>query len=233
MNPHKIVGFEESLVHVPAAGVMLEANLGVPYSTLGVVVFAHGRERSRHQPATQHLARDLRIAGFATLLLDLLLPEEVAAEVAGVGPGADVDLLTDRLLSVTAWLGSQPPTRMLRVGYFGAGIGTAAALVAAAMQPTDVFAVVSYNGRPDLAGRSLRRVRAPTLLMVGGDDALSLECNEQAIAWMHAPAELAIVPGVSHLDEDPVAPERVASIAMEWFSRHVVRGIRSSTLPKR
>jgi len=235
MDPQKIVGSEESLVWVDAGGIKLGANLGVPYSTLGVVIFAHGSGSSRYSQRNRYVARELRRYGFATLLVDLLSPEEEAVDKHTRHLRFDIDLLAERLAGTTDWVAKQPALRALRIGYFGASTGAAAALVATAQRANadDIFAVVSRGGRPDLAGDALEHVRAPTLLIVGGADSVVLGLNEQAMARMHVPVQLAIVPGASHLFEESGALVQVAQMAGRWYARHVVRpGSVTATVPQ-
>jgi len=226
METHKIVaGDQESLVWVDAGGVRLEANLGVPYAAQGIVVFAHGSGSSRHSQRNRNVARELRRAGFATLLVDLLSPEEEAIDRHSRQLRFDIDLLAERLAGATDWLVTQSALRSLRVGYFGASTGAGAALVAASQRSStdQVFAVVSRGGRPDLAGDALPHVRAPTLLIVGGNDTAVMGLNEQAKARMRAPVDLTIVPGASHLFEEPGTLAQVSQLAADWFARHVPR----------
>ena len=189
--------------------------LGLPYQVepLGLVIFAHGSGSGRLSPRNQHVAEALRSAGFATLLLDLLTPaeEQVRANVFDIG------LLAERLLSATRWAREHAKLADLRIGYFGASTGAAAALVAAARAGNDVSAVVSRGGRPDLAGDALERVRAPTLLIVGGADLPVIPLNQQALERLHATKSLAIVPGATHLFEEPGALDQVVDLARQWF----------------
>ncbi len=205
-------------VEVPAAGITLYGDLTLPAAARGLVLFAHGSGSSRLSPRNRAVAARLVEAGLGTLLLDLLSADEERREQAGATLRFDVELLGRRLVAVLDWLAARPATSTLPVGLFGASTGAAAALVAAVERPAAVRAVVSRGGRPDLAGASLGTVRAPTLLIVGGDDAEVLELNREALAALDAPAELAIVPGATHLFEEPGALERVAELAAEWFT---------------
>ncbi len=189
--------------------------LGVPEAARGLVVFAHGSGSSRFSPRNDFVARELRRAGFATFLFDLLTPEE-AADRRKV---FDIPLLAGRLLEAAAWARGRPETAALPLGLFGASTGAAAALVAAAEEPAAVTAVVSRGGRPDLAGAALTRVEAPTLLIVGGRDHVVIELNELARRQMHCPVELRIVPGAGHLFEEPGTLEQVVELARDWFRR--------------
>jgi putative phosphoribosyl transferase len=211
----------EQGVLVPAGGVQLEGNLVVPPGATGVVLFAHGSGSSRHSARNQFVARRLQSDGLATLLMDLLTPEEERVDEVTRHMRFDIQLLADRLNAAIDWLGDRAETRALRVGLFGASTGGGAALVAAARDPERVGAVVSRGGRPDLAGDALPRVRAPTLLIVGGNDVPVIALNELARRQMRAEVRLEIVPGASHLFEEPGTLERVADLASDWFGRYL------------
>ncbi len=198
----------------------VEADLVVPHGAAGLVVFAHGSGSSRHSSRNRHVADMLRRSGLATLLLDLLTPQE-ERDRRNV---FDIALLADRLVAATTWAAEEPATRALPVGYFGASTGGGAALVAAARPGSSVRAVVSRGGRPDLAGPSLGAVRAPVLLIVGGNDRTVLDLNREAAAQLRAPWELAVVPGATHLFEEPGALDEVARLAAAWFTRHLAGG---------
>lgn len=208
-------------VEIPAAGVSLCGDLTLPASAPGLVLFAHGSGSSRLSPRNRAVAAHLVEAGFGTLLLDLLSADEERREQAGAVLRFDVELLGRRLVAVLDWLAVRPSTAGLPVGLFGASTGAAAALIAAVERPDAVRAVVSRGGRPDLAGAVLGAVRAPTLLIVGGDDLEVLELNRRALAALKAPAELSIVPGATHLFEEPGTLERVAELAAWWFKEHL------------
>jgi putative phosphoribosyl transferase len=216
----KLVG-TPALVRVRAGSITLEGELQVPGGAVGVVLFAHGSGSSRHSSRNRFVAGVLQTAGLATLLIDLLTPEEEAVDQHTAHLRFDIPLLADRLVTTTRWLGEDPSTRALRVGYFGASTGAGAALVAAAALPDRVGAVVSRGGRPDLAGDALPRVRAPTLFIVGGLDLAVLELNRTAMARVRAITRLEIVPGATHLFEEPGALETVAHLAREWFLRYL------------
>lgn len=205
---------------IPTGDAMIEGDLATVERSRGTVVFAHGSGSSRFSPRNRHVARTLQSRGLSTLLVDLLTIEEERSERLTRHLRFDVDLLARRLVGVTHWLKTMPAHASLPVGYFGASTGAAAALIAAAHDPTHVSAIVSRGGRPDLAGESLARVRAPTLLIVGGTDADVLVLNRRAYAAMKADAHLEIVPGASHLFEEPGALDRVARLASEWFLHH-------------
>jgi putative phosphoribosyl transferase len=198
-------------------GIRLEGVLAVPPRSVGVVVFAHGSGSGRFSPRNNFVARKLQNGGLATLLLDLL-EEREADDRRKI---FDIDLLADRLLLAKAWLAERPETRPLCLGYFGASTGAGAALEAAARDPSFVGAVVSRGGRPDLAERYLPAVIAPTLLIVGSDDTPVIEMNEQALRLLTCPKDLVIIPGASHLFEEPGTLEQVADHALRWFLRHL------------
>jgi len=211
----------ETLVHVPAGDATLEGELVVPEQASGVVQFAHGSGSSRHSSRNKFVAGALQAVGLATLLIDLLTREEEAIDQHTGHLRFDIPLLADRLLAATRWLGEEPSTGALEVGYFGASTGAGAALVAAAAEPERIGAVVSRGGRPDLAGKALSLVRAPTLLIVGGRDLQVLESNRAAMARIPAQTRLEIVPGASHLFEEPGALEVVARLAQDWFLQYL------------
>lgn len=205
-------------VVIPSGGRRLGGFLHVPPDAEGVVVFAHGSGSGRFSPRNQFVAGVLQEAGLATLLLDLL-EEEESADRAKV---FDIGLLAERLHGAADWLAGEPETRALRLGYFGASTGAGAALVAAARGPDAVGAVVSRGGRPDLANAYLPAVQAPTLLIVGGNDDVVIELNEQALRALRCPKQLVVVPGATHLFPEPGALEEVARLAKEWFLRHLI-----------
>jgi putative phosphoribosyl transferase len=212
---------EERVVRVPAGSATLEGNLAIPEAARGVVLFAHGSGSSRRSPRNRYVARLLNDAKLATLLVDLLTPDEEAIDMRTGHLRFDIGLLAERLIHATDWLTDLPETAPLRVGYFGASTGAGAALVAAAARPEAVGAVVSRGGRPDLAGPALERVRAPTLLIVGGNDLAVIEMNRAALARIRAEKRLVIVPGATHLFEEPGTLDEVARLAREWFLRHL------------
>jgi dienelactone hydrolase len=210
-------------VTVHAGSVSLEGNVAMPGDAEAIVAFAHGSGSSRHSPRNRSVAEALNAAGLATLLFDLLTPQEEVIDVRTRELRFDISLLADRLTGAVDWLCAHPPTRSLRVGLFGASTGAAAALIAATRRPESVGAVVSRGGRPDLAGEALAAVQAPTLLLVGGHDTLVLELNRQASALMRAECRLEIIPGASHLFEEPGTLADVAARACEWFLQHLTR----------
>jgi dienelactone hydrolase len=200
--------------------VTLRGDLARPARARAVILFAHGSGSSRHSPRNRAVARALRDSGLATLLIDLLTPREEAEDAVTGHLRFDIELLARRLEAATTWLREEPSTEGLPVGYFGASTGGGAALLAAADRP-EVFAVVSRGGRPDLAGPALPWVKAPTLLIVGGDDVPVIAMNRAAAAVMRAEVGIEIVPGASHLFEEPGALERVAALAARWFEDHL------------
>jgi dienelactone hydrolase len=211
---------EAGIVRVRTGSATLEGDLQVPEGASGVVLFAHGSGSSRHSSRNRYVAGELQAAGLATLLIDLLTLEEEARDQHTGHLRFDIPLLAARLVAATRWLGEDPSTRALKIGYFGASTGGGAALVAAASAPDRVGAVVSRGGRPDLAADALPRVQAPTLLIVGGRDLAVLEMNRVAMARMRAVTRLEIVPGATHLFEEPGTLEAVAHLARDWFLRH-------------
>jgi putative phosphoribosyl transferase len=208
---------EERLVQVSIGRITLGGNLTLPEGAAGLVLFAHGSGSSRHSPRNRYVAEII-------LLVDLLTPEEEAIDVRTAHLRFDIGLLAERLIGATDWLMEYPDTRNLRIGYFGASTGAAAALVAAAERPEAVGAVVSRGGRPDLAGPALTRVRAPTLLIVGGNDFQVIELNRAAFEQLRCEKRFVIVPGATHLFEEPGALDQVAALARDWFQRYLVPG---------
>jgi putative phosphoribosyl transferase len=204
-------------VEVHAGPIALAGHLTVPEDSTGIVVFAHGSGSSRHSPRNQYVAKVLGEAGLTTLLFDLLTRDEEPSR-ANV---FDIELLADRLAGVTQWLRAQPEGARARIGYFGASTGAAAALRAAAKPGAEITAVVSRGGRPDLTGAPLADVRAPTLLIVGGRDDVVRELNQQARSQMRCENELAVVPGATHLFDEPGTLEQAAALARDWFVRHL------------
>jgi len=200
---------------------VLSGNLNIPRDAVALVLFAHGSGSSRNSPRNQFVARTLNDAGLATLLFDLLAPEEEAIDMRTREHRFNIGLLAGRLVHATRWARQQKQTRDLRMGYFGSSTGGAAALVAAAEIPQDIGAVVSRGGRPDLAGDALPKVQAPTLLIVGGNDDVVIELNEMARDQMRCEVKLEIVPGGTHLFEEPGALEQVAKLASDWFVHHI------------
>ena len=208
-------------VYIPAGSVTLQGEVNLPTNASGVVLFAHGSGSSRHSPRNQYVAQIIREAGVGTLLFDLLTHEEEDVDLTTRHLRFDIDLLAERLVKATTWAKNQEPLQQLRVGYFGSSTGGGAALVAAAAVGDAVSAVVSRGGRPDLAGAALPHVKSPTLLLVGGRDEAVMELNEQAYGQLRCEKELKIVPGATHLFEEPGALEEVARLAAEWFQRYL------------
>ena len=215
---------EERSVRIDATGVGLEGDLAIPSAARGVVLFAHGSGSGRTSPRNSFVAQQLNRDGHATLLLDLLTAEEENAERRTRHLRFDIALLARRSLAATDWLASEPTAALLPLGYFGASTGGGAALVAAAERPDRAAAVVLRGGRPDLAGDALARVNCPTLLVVGGNDDPVIAMNEWALERLGSPVkQMVIVPGATHLFEEPGALEEVARLADDWFSRHLTR----------
>lgn len=206
-------------IAITVGPVDLPGVLAWPRQPSGMVLFVHGSGSGRLSPRNAAVAQQLRAAGLGTLLFDLLTEAE-AADRRNV---FDIDLLSERLLAATVWLSRQPETASLPLGYFGASTGAAAALKAAAASPIEIAAVVSRGGRPDLAGDALRRVRAPTLLLVGSRDPLVADLNQRALAQLSCFARLVVIPGASHLFEEPGTLEEVGRLAAAWFVRHLER----------
>jgi putative phosphoribosyl transferase len=212
---------ETRIVRIPADSVTLEGDLHVPDTAVGMVLFAHGSGSSRHSSRNKFVAGELQRSGLATLLIDLLTREEEAIDQQTGHLRFDIPLLARRLVAATDWLAEEPSTRSLRIGYFGASTGAGAALIAAVEGPERVGAVVSRGGRPDLAGPALSRVRAPTLLIVGAQDPQVLQLNRAAMARIPAETRLEIIPGATHLFEEPGTLEKAARLARDWFLRHL------------
>ena len=208
-------------VRIPLEDAVLDADLAVPESAAGVVGFAHGSGSGRHSPRNRYVAEVLAGGGLATLLADLLTPEEERTDLRTRELRFDIDLLARRVVGIVDWLSDGPRTAGLPVGLFGASTGAGAALVAAARRPAAVRAVVSRGGRPDLAGPALAEMAAPTLLVVGGDDTAVIGLNRQAMGRLACEKRLEIVPGATHLFEEPGALEQVAELAREWFTTHL------------
>ena len=206
------------LIHIPANSVILEGVLDIPKDAQALVIFAHGSGSSRHSKRNKYVAHVLGEVGLGTLLFDLLTKEEDTIYENRF----NIPLLAKRLSSVATWVREQPQTRSLRIGYFGASTGAAAALVAATEPGPEVSSIVSRGGRPDLAEKSLKHVKAPTLLIVGGNDDIVIQLNHQAYNSIKAEKDLRIIPGASHLFEEPGALEEVARLAAEWFKKYLL-----------
>ena len=215
-------------VRIQSGHAVLSGDLTIPENAIALVLFAHGSGSSRHSPRNQFVARTLNGAGLATLLFDLLTPEEEATDMRTREHRFNIGLLADRLVHATRWARRQEQTRDLQIGYFGSSTGGAAALVAAAEIPQDAGAVVSRGGRPDLAGDALPNVQAPTLLIVGGNDDIVIELNEMARDRLRCEVKLEIVPGATHLFQESGALEKVAKLAADWFVDYLGSNVASS-----
>jgi dienelactone hydrolase len=216
-------GVEEKRVLVPTDSVTLEGSLIVPPVAYGIVLFAHGSGSSRFSPRNRFVAQLLREGPLGTLLIDLLTEEEERVDRVTAELRFDIALLAERLVGATDWLAANPETRQLNIGCFGSSTGAAAALVAAAARPEVIGAVVSRGGRPDLAGEALELVAAPTLLLVGGNDLSVLELNQTAMAELGGRKRLQIIPGATHLFEEPGALEQVSRFARSWFECYLAQ----------
>lgn len=214
----------ENLVIIKAQGVTLEGNLNIPGDAQGIVVFAHGSGSSRFSPRNQFVAHGLQQGGIATLLLDLLTIEEERVDVNTREYRFDIGLLASRVVCATDWLLRQPETKDFRIGYFGSSTGAAAALIAAAERAESVAAVVSRGGRPDLAMTDIARVRAATLFIVGEKDSPVITLNRDAFVRIRAQKRLEIIPGATHLFEEPGALGKVVRLARQWFQQHLTAG---------
>src|SRR5258706_1353975 len=221
MTEPAVQTISERPVHVRAGTVMLDGDLRLPDGARAIVLFAHGSGSGRHSSRNRYVANMLNAAKVATLLIDLLTPDEELIDMQTAHVRFDIRMLAQRLIGATDWLQQNQETRHLRIGYFGASTGAGAALVAAAERPGEVGAVVSRGGRPDLAGPALPQVRAPTLLIVGGSDYQVLKLNQAALEQLRCEKELVVVPGATHLFEEPGALAEVARLARAWFVRHL------------
>lgn len=213
----------DHVVQIPVEQQTLEGILQIPGGAQGLVVFVHGSGSSRHSSRNQYVARLLQDDGLAVLLFDLLTAAEEQIDMRRRQLRFDIDLLAARVVVTTDWLMQHPETQDLAIGYFGASTGAAAALIAAAARPNAARAVVSRGGRPDLAGHALPSVKAPTLLIVGGNDTPVIPLNQDALARLNTTKELAIVPGATHLFEEPGALQEVARLASGWFQRYLIQ----------
>lgn len=210
----------EEAIRLSIGEIQLEGELAIPKNAKGIVLFAHGSGSSRFSPRNRFVAKFLRDHQLGTLLIDLLTPDEEIIDEQTRELRFDITMLAERLEGITDWLVAEPRTKNLKIGYFGASTGGAAALIAAANRKSAVSAVVSRGGRPDLAAQYLSEVKAPTLLIVGGHDPVVLELNEQAYAQLSCEKRLAVVPGATHLFEEPGTLEQVANLACAWFAVH-------------
>ena len=223
MNDSAAETLDEHLVEVPLGSITLHGNLALPRGPAGVVLFAHGSGSGRHSPRNRYVARLLNETKLATLLVDLLTPEEEEIDLRTRLLRLNISLLAERIVGATDWLAGNPKTKELRIGYFGTSTGAAAALKAATMRADLIRAIVSRGGRPDLAGTALTLVRAPTLLIVGGNDLEVLELNREALKQLKCEKRLALVPGATRLFEEPGAMDDVAIWARMWFLRNLPR----------
>jgi dienelactone hydrolase len=212
---------ERTPVRIPVGRVRLDGDLELHDQSTAVVAFAHGSGSSRLSPRNRRVAEILGQAGLGTLLFDLLTRREEEEDELTAHFRFDIGLLSECLVAATDWLLAEPATRDMTIGYFGASTGAAAAIRAAAERPEAVHAVVSRGGRPDLAGDALRRLRAPILMIVGGADEPVIRLNEEAAALIHAPKRLEIIPGATHLFEEPGAMDQVALLARNWLTEHL------------
>lgn len=216
----------ESMVHeifleIPVAEAIVDADLILPLNPVGLVVFAHGTGSNRFSPRNRHIAGHMNRAGFATLLMDLLTPGEKEADAETAMYRFDIEMLADRMAAASRWISEHPRIPPLKIGYFGASTGAAAALVAATRIPELVFAVVSRGGRPDLAGQALTRVKAPTLLLVGERDETVADLNRAAMESLECEKKLEVVAGATHLLDEPGALKEVTESATAWFLKHI------------
>jgi putative phosphoribosyl transferase len=223
MDRRRQINAEEHPVRINTPSITLNGNLYLPADIKGIVLFAHGSGSSRHSPRNRYVAKVLQETGMGTLLFDLLTEEEEAIDEGTAELRFDINLLADRLIEVTDWLPGYLNSEDLKLGYFGASTGAAAALVAAAARPKSVLAVVSRGGRPDLAIEALPKVKAPTLLIVGGEDFEVVEMNRAALRQMKSEKAMIIIPGATHLFEEKGALEEVARLASDWFLRHLIK----------
>ena len=212
---------EKNEVQIPSGGATINGNLEVPKGAYGIVVFAHGSGSSRFSSRNTYVAGLMNKKEIATLLIDLLTADEDAVDEYTGQYRFDVNMLSGRLVDSTHWLKKNPATKNLAIGYFGASTGAAAALIAAAELPNEIKAVVSRGGRPDLAGKNLSKVKAPTLLIVGGDDTEVLELNRQALKLIGVEKKLEVVPGATHLFEESGKLLEAAKLAIDWFEKHL------------
>lgn len=221
MEPKSIVIPFTQTVRIPAEGVVLDGELNIPANAQGIVLFAHGSGSSRHSIRNQQVAQTIREAGMATLLFDLLTSEEEVVDQQTRHLRFAIDMLAQRLSNATKWIEQKAETAQLRIGYFGASTGAASAVIAAADFGERIGAIVSRGGRPDLAGKALSRVTAPTLLLVGGRDDLVIQLNEEAYERLTCKKELRVIPNATHLFEEPGTLEEVARLAARWFRQFI------------
>jgi putative phosphoribosyl transferase len=212
---------DEKNVRITSGKATINGNLEIPPGAKSIIVFAHGSGSSRFSPRNNYIAELMNRTDLATLLIDLLTTEEESIDEYTMQYRFDVDMLADRLIASTLWLKTTSITKNLSIGYFGASTGAAAALIAAAKQPQHINAVVSRGGRPDLAGELLTKVQAPTLLIVGGYDTEVLKLNKESLKLIRAEKKLEVVPGATHLFEEPGKLDEAAKLAINWFQKHL------------
>lgn len=215
-------GMQVRTIQILIGQADLVGDLTIPEHATGVILFAHGSGSSRHSPRNRYMAGELQQARFATLLIDLLTTAEEQVDLKTMEYRFNIDMLAQRLIGLIDWHGVYSDLSSLPLGFFGASTGSAAALIAAAARPDPVRAVVSRGGRPDLAVSSLSRVVAPTLLIVGGEDVPVIDWNRQALQLLKGQKKLEIIPGATHLFEEPGALEQVADLAVEWYRRYLI-----------
>jgi putative phosphoribosyl transferase len=213
---------DENSIVIPLNKIKLSGNLFIPVNAQGIIIFAHGSGSGRHSPRNRYVASFLNQAGFATLLMDLLTAEEEVIDQETAYLRFNIPLLADRLLKTSKWLTHHPAVKNLKQGYFGASTGAGASIMAATQLPGKIAAIVSRGGRPDLAGAALASLAVPTLLIVGENDPVVIDLNQQAQAVLKGINHLEIVPGASHLFEEPGTLEAVATLASHWFKRYLI-----------
>ncbi|MBD3182449.1 alpha/beta hydrolase [Candidatus Poribacteria bacterium] len=221
MDKKSEVSVETDLIQISLDSVTLEGSLNIPEGAQGLVLFAHGSGSSRKSPRNRFVAEELGKGNLGTLLFDLLTSDEESIDIMTREIRFDIDLLSERLIGATKWVMDQPATQELKIGYFGSSTGAAAALIGAANLPDVISAVVSRGGRPDMAEGFLNKVKAPTLLIVGGNDYHVIKLNEQAIDRLSSEKKMEIVPGATHLFEEPGKLEQVAQLARHWFQTYL------------
>lgn len=222
MNQIATLKVDKRTIQIASGLVSMEGNFNVPEAARGVVIFAHGSGSSRHSPRNSYVAEELNKAGLATLLIDLLTPAEEMEDRATGHLRFNIPFLGERLINAAEWIAEHTDFPRIKIGYFGASTGAGAALVAAAQVPQAIDAVVSRGGRPDLAGEALAEVKAPTLLIVGSNDTPVIGMNEQALEKLQGEKKLEIVPGATHLFEEPGTLEKVAQLARQWFEKYLI-----------
>jgi alpha-beta hydrolase superfamily lysophospholipase len=221
MNAKTMLRVDEKTIMIPSGNTELEVTLGIPPNAVGIVLIAQGTGTNRHSPRNRFLADELRQQGLATLMADLLTPEEEAYDLRTGNLRYNVDLLARRVIDVTDWIDESERTMRLNMGILGSGVGAAAAMIAAVERPEIVKAIVSKGGRTDLAGNVFSQIEAPTLLIVGGFDYTVADNNRKAYARLGVPKDLIVIPEATHLFEEPGTLEEVARLASKWFQRYL------------